>query len=392
MKDRGLALLRERQRRKLIERVRRSVREHIANLNLVEAGASNNGHNGAKELIRASHAAQRAESLTRERRALGEHVPRLINWFADGAEIRPAKIDPELVRVDRKSELGMVFRLCTALWSIPVSRGYGRRMRYVVIDRSNGKLIGILAIGDPVFNLRDRDDWIGWTTREREAGLVNVMDAYVVGAVPPYSTLLGGKLVASLIGSLEISRDFAEKYGDRRGVISGRRKKARLALVTVTSALGRSSLYNRLRIPGLVDVVRIGSTRGWGHFHVSDKTFRDMRRVLELGGHPYADGHGYGQGPNWKIRVIREALSEINFDQGLLNHGIRREVFAAPLAENWREYLRGVADECVLRRPTASQISEACLERWVLPRSYRRPEFADWTRENTMELLAPVWR
>jgi len=31
--------------------------------------------------------------------------------------------------------------------------------------------------------------------------LVNVMDAYVLGAVPPYNMLLGGKLVASLVRS-----------------------------------------------------------------------------------------------------------------------------------------------------------------------------------------------
>jgi len=78
-----------------------------------------------------------------------------------------------------------------------VFRSLGRRMRFLVRDRSNGILIGLLALASPVLNLSARDNWIGWTVRDREARLVNVMDAFVIGAVPPYSELLGGKLVVS---------------------------------------------------------------------------------------------------------------------------------------------------------------------------------------------------
>jgi hypothetical protein len=84
-------------------------------------------------------------------------------------------------------------------WAVPVSHGFGRRLRYLVWDRHNGKLIGLMAIGDPVFNLSVRDKLIGWNSHARGERLVNIMDAYVLGAVPPYNMLLGGKLVAALI-------------------------------------------------------------------------------------------------------------------------------------------------------------------------------------------------
>jgi hypothetical protein len=74
------------------------------------------------------------------------------------------------------------------------------------------------------------------------------MDAFVLGAVPPYSSLIGGKLIASLVASQEVGDAFDAKYGTRPGVISQRAKNPRLVLVTVTSALGRSSVYNRLRL------------------------------------------------------------------------------------------------------------------------------------------------
>ena len=76
------------------------------------------------------------------------------------------------------------------------------------------------------------------------------MDAYVVGAMPPYADLLGGKVVTSLIASKEVADLFDQRYGDLPGTISRRRKAARLVLVTVTSALGRSSIYNRLKLRG----------------------------------------------------------------------------------------------------------------------------------------------
>src|SRR5262249_41111946 len=69
----------------------------------------------------------------------------------------------------------------------------GRRLRYLVWDANNDKLIGIMALGDPVFNLKVRDELIGWDIKDRGKRLVNVLDAYVLGAVPPYNMLLGGQ-------------------------------------------------------------------------------------------------------------------------------------------------------------------------------------------------------
>lgn len=72
------------------------------------------------------------------------------------------------------------------------------------MTKQNGCLIGLFALGDPVFNLSARDAWVGWPHGDRCRRLVHVMDAYVVGALPPYSLLIGGKLVAALMGSAEV--------------------------------------------------------------------------------------------------------------------------------------------------------------------------------------------
>lgn len=375
------------ERAALVAALGSEVAAHLCSLGLEALATEDELPSIDKTVIRANHASQKRQLLLREKSALGRKYPILLQQFAAGSEIVPERICPVIRPVESDSDSGLLFRLATLLWSVPVSRGFGRRMRFLVLDEQNGKLIGIFALGDPVFNLRDRDKWIGWTVRDRELRLTNVMDAYVVGAVPPYNQLLGGKLVASLIGSAEVSEHFHGKYDGRAGIISGQLKPANLALVTVTSALGRSSLYNRLRLPGLVELCFVGRTQGWGHFQVPDDTFRKMRLLLRIDGHPYAEGHQYGDGPNWRMRVIREALGRIGMNPDLLRHGIAREIYAMPLSATFREYLQGKTQVFESQLPRADEIAAACRTRWIVPRSIRRPEYRDWSREQTAALF-----
>jgi hypothetical protein len=322
----------------------------------------------AKAQVRRRHGRHRLDSWQREFASLADHLPDLLRDFASGPEVIPERIQPQIEPVLAGTRDADLFRLATLLWSVPVSRGYGRRMRF----------IGVFALGDPVFNLGARDRWVGWSAVDRRARLVNVMDAFVVGAVPPYSLLLGGKLVFSLIASAEVGATFASRYSGSTGIISGQKKDPRLALVTVTSALGRSSLYNRLRLRDpsdasrfLVNLEPIGWTSGYGHFQVSDALFGRLRHLLVSRGHDYADGHQYGDGPNWRMRVMRVALQELALSTDLQRHGIERQIYVLPLATNTRPFLLGQEREPRLARPPVEEIGAAALERWVLPRSRR---------------------
>lgn len=353
----------------------------------------------SKEAIRHIHRFHREAVQRRIRKALGNKVDRFMEQIANGDEVEPENIQPELVDARAGRRTGDLFRFAALLWSIPVSQGYGRRLRFLVRDRANGKLIGIFALGDPVFNLRVRDEWIGWDHEDRRERLVNLMDAYVVGAVPPYADLLGGKLVASLIASQEVANKFEERYGNTAGLISGRRKRARLAVVTVTSALGRSSIYNRLKLKSnapspqaetVVELLKLGSTTGYGHFQITEDLFSQLRRVLKEDEHKYADGHQFGDGPNWRIRVARKGLESLglNADE-VLKHGIRREVYAMPIASNSRQYLSGTDGEPIFNLLTVGEIAALARDRWLVPRSMRRPCYQQFRREQLRDVLRP---
>ena len=369
----------------LTRKVRRHLRE--VGFHKTEHGALEiNGNN--KDVIRALHSPQRTERLTANADFLAKRAPQLLRHFASGSDVDVKSIRPKLERVAACTWQADLFRLATLTWSVPVSNGFGRRLRYLVWDSRNRKLIGLIAIGDPVFNLAVRDDLIGWNADDRAARLVNVMDAYVLGAVPPYNSLLGGKLVACLVRTREIYREFSRTYGGTTGIISGERKKARLLAVTTSSSMGRSSVYNRLKLDGIPYFSSIGYTRGWGHFHIPDALFKELREYLRHIEHPYADQHRFGQGPNWRLRTTRAALTALGFRDDLLRHGIRREVFLCELAGNASKLLRtgrGRPDLSTLR--TVRQVSDLAMERWILPRSHRRPEYRVWKTGDLMELV-----
>jgi hypothetical protein len=112
---------------------------------------------------------------------------------------------------DTEDEL--LFRYARLHGSIPISAGYGRRLRFLVFDERNGKLIGLFGLGDPVFALGPRDAWVGWDAPAKRERLRHVVDAFVLGAVAPYARLLCSKLVALLITSNEVREGFIKAAG-----------------------------------------------------------------------------------------------------------------------------------------------------------------------------------
>jgi hypothetical protein len=370
-------------------RLKRSIRRHFTKLGFTKATDGTLVLPGeGKDVVRRLHSGQRAEKLKAGSAFIENALSKLLPHFADGSEIDPARIRLRLVRVASDTLEADIFRVAALTWSVPVSAGFGRRLRYLVWDDGHDRIAGIIALGDPVYNLSVRDDLIGWTVADRSRRLVNLLDAYVLGAVPPYSTLLGGKAVACLVRSQEVYNDFRAAYGDTVGIISGKAKRANLLVVTTTSSMGRSSIYNRLRLEGTQYFTPIGYTVGWGHFHITDRLFEEMREYLRLIGHPYADRHKFGEGPNWRLRTIRAALRELGINESVLRHGVRREVFMSTLSGNALEILKtgnGKPDLSTLR--TVEEISDLATSRWMIPRAERFNDYRGWRRSDIKRLI-----
>jgi Domain of unknown function (DUF4338) len=329
-----------------------------------------------KDKLRRLHMEAVTEQRSRAMQSLQKYEKDFTARLASGESMDPAIVSPALVQVtNRRSFEAQLWRWSSLHWSIPVSHGYGRRLRFLVVDRSNeNKLIGLIGLADPVFALGCRDAWIGWSRERRKTHLTSIMDAFVLGAVPPYRDVLGGKLVALLATSAEVRRAFDEKYGHRKTLIAGRDPDAQLALVTTSSALGRSSVYNRLVGPDKQLAFNpVGYTSGSGDFHLSGAIYRDLARFaaqMNSGGVTYRHERWTGSGFRNRREVIQRSLDALGLDSYQLRaHGIRRQVFIAPLMANAAGYLAGSQSEPEWRTRSVDDLSAWWRGRWGVRRA-----------------------
>ena len=335
-----------------------------------------------KDKARLLHAEALLHRVKTARKGLARHEARLLTRIAAGFEVAPERITPRLVEVLPDSEDELLFRYAKLHWSIPVSPGYGRRHRFLVIDQANGKLIGLFGLGDPVFSLRARDLWIGWSKESRARRLHHVMDAFVLGAVPPYSQLLCGKLIAMLAASEEVRTSFHRKYGAREGAIRGKALDGRLAMVTTTSALGRSSIYNRLKYGVRPLYYSVGFTQGSGEFHFSNGLYDAISDHAKRYCEPTAKQSRWGHGFRNRREVVRKVLLSVGLPAEWLYHGVEREIFLIPLARNTRQFLRGEHSKLQWFEQSAQDLCDWFKERWLLPRANWDKRYKDFEPRN----------
>jgi len=298
---------------------------------------------GHKESLRSAHKKACLHLIEKSRKGLERFEPDLLSSIANGSEIEPSAISPRLIEVTPGSRDELLFRYARLHWSIPLSAGYGRRLLFLIWDDAHNRLMGILGLSDPVFALSARDNWVGWNKEQRRLRLANVMDAFVLGAVPPYTHLLGGKLVALATASNEVRAAFARRYAERNTLIAGR-CAGPLALVTTTSALGRSSIYNRVRFAGLTVFQSVGFTSGSGDFPYINGMYQELHELVSKLSMPTAKQAKWGTGFRNRREVVLKALRILGLPQNLIYHGILRDV--VPLATNTQAFLRVKRTHC----------------------------------------------
>ncbi len=282
------------------------------------------------------------------------------NYLAKPQEIDILKINPYLKVVKTQAEREL-WAYATSFWSIPVTNGYGRRIRFLVFDEQNNKLIGILGLSDPIIGLGIRDKYIGWTKEQRLQRLYNCMTAYISGAVPPYNLALGSKLIALCLMFPEIRRVFHDKYKDKISLISGQNKKANLVYIDTLGAFGKSAIYTRL-----MNWKFIGYTKGQSHLHITANGSWEL--IKKAVPEDFFNTYKFGQGPNWKMRVLKKGLRELGFSEHMLSIGWQRGYYSCPLADNWQEYLSGESNQPQWKKFSKTELIEYWKNRWIIPR------------------------
>ncbi len=336
----------------------------------------------SKEYIRRLNQLAVSHRIQQAEKTLRPAEPGLVEHIVPGSVLNPAAIEPELRVVHPGTPEAKLFRWASLHWSIPVSAGYGRRIRCLVWDRRHQALMGIVGLTDPVYALGPRDRWIGWNKEQKAARLRHVMDAYVLGAVPPYSALLVGKFVAMLAASREVQEAFRDRYRDSVSYIRERPFDGTLALVTTASALGKSSLYNRIKYFDRRLYYSIGYSAGSGEFQFLNGVYHDLKRVASMTKDPSAKNEKWGTGFRNRREVVRTALGALGLSLNLNYHGIKRELLAVPLADNSRDFLCGRTDSLSYNLPTITEMWEFFVQRWLRRRATEEWRYQDFDPES----------
>ena len=296
--------------------------------------------NYTKETVREAMAMKRLEILHDNKKWIKAHLKLAQQNLARGEDVLNSEIKPVIEVCTTQGQMDL-FRILRYYWSSPYSEYVGRRIKLIIRDNGlPGKpVIGIAALGSPIIHIPERDQWIGWDTKTRTRNLIYTMDAYVIGAVPPYNHLLGGKLVSYLLASNEVRKFYSEKYKDKVTIIDKRIANTLVGIFT-TSLYGKSSQYNRLKFQDNLLYQPIGQTKGYGTLHLSKETIHEMVKFLRS--KDININHRFGDGPSWVMRVISAAGELLGFDSDfLLKHSFKRNIYFVPLAKNFREVLNG---------------------------------------------------
>lgn len=204
----------------------------------------------------------------------------------------------------------------------------------------------------------------------------NVMELITCGAVPPYRDLLGGKLVALLMLSRTVVKDYERKYAGQVSLIASGLaarpvvRPARLAWLTTSSlyAVG-SSQYNRLKVSatsGRLNYTRIGVTQSFGTVHFSPDTVHALSESARL-----ADANRrrvnnlFGEGTSPKMRLVRAGLDTLGLDPNVfLRHHSPRLLYGANLCSNLSDLLIGLSEKPEYLLPAGPASNEILIDHW----------------------------
>lgn len=295
-----------------------------------------------KNAVKEAMTMKRVEILHNNRKWIKDHIGLARQNLASGIDVMDSKIMPVIEVCESKKQHDL-FRILRYSWSSPYSEYVGRRIKIIIRDYGlrSKPVIGIAALGSPIIHIPERDEWIGWDKEMRTSNLNYTMDAYIIGAVPPYNNLLGGKLISYILASKKIREIYHKKYRNQITLID-KKIADKLVGIFTTSLYGKSSQYNRISYNNRILYIPIGQTKGFGTLHFSEQTIKSMVALLKS--RNILVSHDFGGGPSWVMRIVRSAGEILGFDSDfLLKHSFKRNIYFVPLATNYREFLVGAS-------------------------------------------------
>ncbi len=258
-------------------------------------------------------------------------------------------VDPYIQIIDGNSNLlDLLFYGRMTISSFPFSGAVGRRVYYLIRNKSDGVILGLVVLmSDLTIPIRDRD--IGWSREQMWKRMKYTMNVHLAIPTPQLSQYLTGKLTALSVESKEIQDYYQQKYGHP------------LAMMTCTSLFGESSVYNRLK-----GYNYLGTTKGHSVALVPLDIKIKMREDFKAAKGKYSETYYNEDGSVRERYGVVKGFQKLGKYWDVKQAENQRGVYVIPLSHNYKEFLRGEADVIQpFDHSTFSTLAQYWQERWL---------------------------
>ena len=243
------------------------------------------------------------------------------------------KLEPELVLTNDNTWVNEHYKAIRVFCHTQRNNNnIGRNLFYLIRDKVSGKYLGVITLSSDFIDLTPRDNFIGWTREQRNAGMLlhTCIGSSILPTQPLGYNYVGGKLLALLCLSDVVQEEWKRRYGQT------------LVGVTTTSLYGSFSQYNNLKYwnkrgktTGTMvyepTIETIYEVRKW--LHKRDPVrFWEMWRAKNDKGQKYKRDH--------KFRTLAFAYSRLGFKIKDTKSFHQRGIYFSHLYENTSEFLR----------------------------------------------------
>lgn len=240
----------------------------------------------------------------------------------------------------------------------------GRFLRFIVVDKTSNKYLGVISVASDVIAITDRDSYLGWNTHNRlkDKKLANSAIGSCIMATQPFGyNFLGGKLIASLVTSKVVRDTWKELYGQT------------LVGMTTTSLYGSYSMYNNIPVwhkcgtsSGKIlikpDQSCYDTWHKWIKENRSEEYIKTMTQKEGVAGPVTAA----------KLRILSMIMDSCELKQKHYVHGYERGVYYSCFYQNTKEYLQNkITDEELKIKHLISGDVNSIME-WWRPKAINR--------------------
>ena len=261
--------------------------------------------------------------------------------------------------------------------SLHWKQNVGRNLKYIVVDETSGKYLGLITIASDVVSIQSRDEKIGWNN-ENKFKQKKINNSAIASTIVPTQPLgfnfLGTKLIACLTTLDKIKNDWEEKYGDK------------LVGITTTSLFGSKSSYNSIKW-----WKKMGTTSGKTLLSPSEKHYQFWHHWLKENYEGYerlikTENDTIVSGP--KQKIINKIFQLLDISSSSFYHENNRGVYYSPLYKNTYQFLRGEIDEGDLEpHPNKAGNYDEIMEWWKVRAINRYKKLIEEDRIDN----EPIW-